>query len=166
MIPEGSVIGCTGGTTVMSVVKYLIGKTVTVVTNAINVAMELAPSETVQVIVTGGTLRTRSYELIGHIADRTIDELYMDIALIGVDGLDLTRGISTYTMQEAHTASLYANHAERIWVVADHSKVGKIAPALIAPIKKVHRLFTDPGLNPEIRTELEAIGVEVIIAEL
>jgi DeoR/GlpR family transcriptional regulator of sugar metabolism len=166
MVPEGSVIGCTGGTTVMSVIKYMKGKTVTVVTNAINIAMELASSESTQVIVTGGAMRTRSYELVGHIADRTLDELYMDIALLGIDGLDLVRGISTYTMQEAHTASLYVNHAERVWVVADHTKVGKIAPALIAPIMKVHRLFTDPGLSPELRSELEAIGMEVVIAEM
>ncbi len=166
MIPEKSVIGCTGGTTVMSVVKHLKGKAVTVVTNAINVAMELAPSAEAQVIVTGGSLRTRSYELVGHLADRTLEELHLDIAILGVDGLDVVRGLSTYTMQEAHTASLYVGHAERVWVVADHSKVGKVAPALIAPISRVHRLFTDPGLDPALRTELEASGLEIVIAEL
>ena len=166
IIPEGSVIGCTGGTTVMAVSKHLKGRAITVVTNAINIAMELAPSQETQVIVTGGSLRTRSYELVGHVADRTLGELHLDIAVIGVDGFDKDQGLSTYTMQEAHTASLYISHAEQVWVVADHSKIGKIAPALIAPVSKVHKLFTDPGLAGELRAELEGAGVEVIIAEM
>jgi DeoR/GlpR family transcriptional regulator of sugar metabolism len=166
LIPDGSVIGCTGGTTVMAVVNHLKGKSITVVTNAINVAMELAPSEAVQVIVTGGSLRTRSYELVGHIADRTLDELHLDIALIGIDGLDPVQGLSTYTLQEAHTGSLYVSHAEQVWVIADHSKVGKIAPALIAPITRVHKFFTDSGLSSILRSQLEETGLEVIIAEV
>lgn len=166
LILEGSVVGCTGGTTVMAVVKYLKGKSVTVVTNAINIAMELAPSEKTEVIVTGGSLRKRSYELVGHVADRTLGELHLDVALIGVDGLDLSLGLSTYTMEEAHTASLYIQHAKRAWVVADHTKIGRIAPALISPLSQVHRLVTDPGLDPELRAALEQGGLEVAIAEL
>ena len=151
MVKEGAVIGCTGGTTVMSVVKALKGKPITVVTNAINVAMELAPCESAQVIVTGGALRARSYELVGHIADRTLGEFHLDIALLGVDGIDIERGLSTYTIAEAHAAALYMSQAERVWVVADHSKAGKVAPALIAPLSRVHCLITDPGLDPAIR---------------
>jgi DeoR/GlpR family transcriptional regulator of sugar metabolism len=166
LVPEGAVIGCTGGTTVMAAIKCLKGRSITVVTNAINVAMELAPSEAAQVIVTGGTLRTRSYELVGHIADRTLGEFHLDIALLGVDGIDIERGISTYTVAEAHAAALYISQAERVWVVADNSKAGKIAPALIAPLSKVHCLVTDPGLDPALRSRLETAGVEVIIAEM
>jgi len=166
LVPEGSVLGCTGGTTVMSVVKALRGKQLTVVTNAINVAMELAPSDTAQVIVTGGTLRARSYELVGHIADRTLGEFHLDLAILGVDGIDIERGVSTYTIAEAHAAALYISQAERVWVVADNSKAGKIAPALIAPLSKVHRLITDPGIDPGLRSRLEAAGLEVIIAEM
>jgi DeoR/GlpR family transcriptional regulator of sugar metabolism len=165
-IPEGSVIGCTGGTTLMSVVKHLKEKEVTIVTNAINIAMELAPSKNAQVIVTGGSLRSRSYELVGHVADRTLAELNLDIALIGVDGLDLERGITTYTMQEAHTASMYVHQAKYTWVVTDHSKIGKIAPALISPLSRVHKLFTDQGIQPAQRQALESAGIEVIIAEM
>jgi DeoR/GlpR family transcriptional regulator of sugar metabolism len=165
-IPEGSVIGCTGGTTLMSVVKHLKGKEVTIITNAINIAMELAPSQKAQVIVTGGSLRSRSYELVGHVADRTLSEVNLDIAIIGVDGIDINRGISTYTMQEAHTASLYVTQAKSVWVVTDHSKVGRVAPAVIAPISDVNKLFTDPGLAPEFRSQLASAGVEVTIADM
>lgn len=166
LLPDEAVIGCTGGTTVMAAIKALKGRPFTVVTNAINVAMELAPSEAAQVIVTGGTLRTRSYELVGHIADRTLAEFHLDIALVGVDGIDIERGISTYTVAEAHAAALYASQADKVWVVADHSKVGRVAPALIAPLSKVSRLVTDPDLAPELRAALEAAGLEVVVAEM
>jgi len=164
-ILDGSIIGCTGGTTTMAIMKNLKEKQITVVTNAINIAMELAPSKTVEVIISGGTLRSRSYEMVGHIADRTLSELNLDIALVGVDGIDIERGISTYTMQEAHAAFMFINQAKYVWVVADHSKIGKIAPAVISPISRVNKIFTDSGTDPSIRKKLEAVGIEIIIAD-
>lgn len=164
LLPEGAVIGCTGGTTVMSVMKSLKGKRVTVITNAINVAMELAASDSTEVVVTGGTLRSHSYELVGYEADETLERFHLDIALVGVDGISVERGISTYTIAEAHTASLYINQAEKVWVVADHTKIGKIAPALIAPLSKVNCLVTDRAIPDGQKAELEAAGVRVIIA--
>jgi DeoR/GlpR family transcriptional regulator of sugar metabolism len=164
-IPPDAVIGCTGGTTVVSVMKALKGKRLTVITNAVNVAMELAPFDTVQVIVTGGCLRPRSYELIGQVADRTAGEFHFNIALLGVDGISIDHGISTYAIEEAHTAALYIKQADEVWVAADHSKIGKIAPALIAPIAKVTRLVTDGEIEDEALRELQAAGLEVVIAE-
>jgi len=165
LIPQNAVIGCTGGTTVVSVIKALRGKNLTVITNAINVAMELAPFESIDVFVTGGSLRPRSYELIGQVADRTVSEFHFTMALLGVDGISIEHGLSTYAIGEAHTAALYMKQADEVWVVADHSKIGKIAPALIAPITKVQRLITDEGIGAKERVELEAAGIEVIVAE-
>jgi len=164
-IPNGSTIGCTGGTTTLAIIKNLKEKQITIVTNAINLAMELATSKDVEVIVSGGSLRSRSYELVGHVADRTLTELNLDIALIGVDGIDIHRGISTYTMQEAHTAALFINQAKHVWVVADHSKIGKITPATISSISNINKIFTDKGISSSMREQFEELGIEVIIAE-
>lgn len=166
LIADGRVIGCTGGTTVMQVVKALKHKRLTLITNAINIAMELAPFESQEVIVTGGTLRTRSYELVGHIAERTIRGYHLDIALIGVDGLDAHHGISTFTDAEAHAAALYIEHAREVWVVADHSKIGKTAPALIAPLSRVTRLITDSNLAPDQARVIRESGIILTLAEL
>ena len=165
LIPDEAVIGCTGGTTIMSVMRELKGRRLIVVTNAINVAMELAPLESIQVFVTGGSLRPRSYELIGQVADRSIGEFHFNVALLGVNGISLEHGLSTYVIGEAHTAALYIRQADEVWIVADHSKIGKIAPALIAPISRVKRLVTDGGIEPEDRRRFEAAGVDVVVAE-
>lgn len=165
-ISDGSVIGSTGGTTAMAIVKNLKEKQITVVTNAINIAVELVTSKTVDVIVSGGLVRPHTYELVGHIADRTLAEINLDIALVGVDGIDIDRGISTYTMQEAHAAAVFIKQAKYIWVVADHSKFGKVAPAVISPICKIDKIFTDSGIKPAMKKELETKGIEVIISDL
>ena len=166
LIPEGAVIGCSGGTTVMQVIKALKDKSLMVVTNAVNVAMELASTETVQVIVTGGNLSARTFELVGPIADQILESFHLDIALLGVDGISLRHGLSTYTVADAHTDSQYMRHAEETWVVADHSKIGKVTPALVAPLNHVKRLITDPGIQEQDLRALEASGVDVILAEL
>jgi DeoR/GlpR family transcriptional regulator of sugar metabolism len=166
LIADGRVIGCTGGTTVMQVVKALKGKRLTVVTNAVNIAMEMAPFESMEVIITGGTLRTRSYEMVGHIAERTIRSYHLDIALIGVDGLDLHHGLSTFTDAEAYAAALYIEHAREVWVVTDHSKIGKTAPALIAPLSRVTRLITDSNVTPQQAHAIRETGISLTLAEL
>ena len=166
LIKDGQVIGCTGGTTIAQVIKALKEKRVTVVTNAINIAMELAAAESIEVIVTGGTLRPRSYELVGHIAERTIQDFHLDVALIGVDGLDFTHGLSTFTAAEAHAAALYIDHAREVWVVADHSKIGKTAPALIAPLSRVNRVITDANVPRDLIESFAQAGLALTIAPL
>jgi DeoR/GlpR family transcriptional regulator of sugar metabolism len=165
LIADGQVIGCTGGTTVMQVMKAIKGKKLTIITNSINIAMELAPSVSLEVIVTGGTLRTRSYELVGHVAERTIQSYLLDIALIGVDGFDFRHGISTFTDAEAHAAALYVEHAREVWVVTDHSKIGKTAPALIAPLSRVNRLITDANVGPDQARMIRESGITLTLAE-
>lgn len=166
LIENSNVVACTGGTTTMNIIKSLKEKEVTILTNAINIAQELASHPSIQVIVTGGILQPRSHELVGHIANRTISDFHFDVALIGVDGISLERGISTYTIGEAYTALQYIDHAKHVWVVADHSKAGKTAPAIIAPINRIHRFITDPGITPEFRKALQNAGIEVITAEM
>ncbi|HET6450859.1 MAG TPA: DeoR/GlpR family DNA-binding transcription regulator [Spirochaetia bacterium] len=164
LIEDGCVVGCTGGTTVTLVIKALKGRRVTVVTNAINLAMELAASEGTEVVVTGGVLRTRSYELVGHVAERTIQDFHLDVALLGVDGLDFDHGISTFTIAEAHAAALYVEHSREVWVVTDHSKIGKTAPAIIAPLSRVSRVITDAGVKPDYLERFAQAGIRATVA--
>lgn len=164
MIERGQVIACTGGTTVTQVIKALRNKPVTVITNALNIAAELASAPEVEVIVTGGSLRPRSYELVGHVAERTIREFVVDVALIGVDGFSLEHGITTFSPAEAHVNRTFIEHARQTWVVADHSKLGRVTPAVIAPVERVNCLITDTGAPEEFVRALEARGVRSVLA--
>ncbi|MDG6107497.1 DeoR/GlpR family DNA-binding transcription regulator [Dactylosporangium aurantiacum] len=166
LLPHGPLtIGLTGGTTTHLLARLLATRVdLTVVTNAVNIAAELALRPRLKLIMTGGVTRTQSYELVGPIADRTLDGLHLQVAVIGVDGITAAGGLTTHDDVEAHTNATMLRRAERVIVVADGSKTGRNCLAAIAPLASVSVLVTDAGADP---AELEAIrlaGVSVVQA--
>lgn len=164
LLQANQVIGCSGGTTVAQVMRAVRSKAVRIVTNAVSVAMELSGAPDIEVLVTGGSLRSRTYELVGHVAERTLREVHLDIALIGVDGLSFEQGITTYNFAEANVNRELIGRAREVWVVADHSKIGQIKPAVVAPLETVDRLIVDDAISAETTTRLRAAGIDVVIA--
>ena len=164
LILPGSVIGCSGGTTVIQVMKALKGKAVRVITNAVNVAMEFAHSPETEVLVTGGFFRGRTYELVGRVAERTLNEVNLDIALVGIDGLSIERGLTTYNQAEAYVSHELVARAREVWAVADYSKLGLVKPAVMAPLEKLTRLVTDASAPSDFVARLRDAGVDVVLA--
>jgi DeoR/GlpR family transcriptional regulator of sugar metabolism len=163
LVAPGDVVALNGGTTTVQVAHAFRGiADLHVVTNSIAVAAELA-DQAVEVTVTGGTLR-RSLELAGPLTEQTVGDLYVRTAFIGVDGLSLQYGLTTYNLIEARTNRAIIERAERVVVVADHTKIGKVTTALIAPCRVVSTLITDAAAPPERLDELRMAGIEVIIA--
>ena len=80
-------VGFTGGTTTTEVARRLAQRNVTVVTNALNIAAELAVRPTPKLVVTGGVARSQSYELIGPLAEASLEGLHIDVVFVGVDGI-------------------------------------------------------------------------------
>ena len=93
--------------------------------------------------MTGGVIRSESYELSGPIAEASLAGLNLDIAFIGVDGIDAKAGCTTHQEIEAHTNGAMIAHARQVIVVADSSKIGKVAFARICEIASVTGLITD-----------------------
>src|SRR5207344_2893814 len=92
-VSDGAAVGLTGGTTCTEVARALVDhQRLTVVTNALNIAAELAIRPTLKLVVTGGTARPESYELVGPIAELALEGLQLDVAIVGVDGIDATHG--------------------------------------------------------------------------
>jgi DeoR family transcriptional regulator of aga operon len=160
-IADAQTVGLTGGTTTTEVAKRLRGRTLTVVTNAINIASELVVSETIRLVVTGGVARPQSYELIGPLADRTLEDLSVDVVFLGVDGVN-AGGATTHDEIEAQTDRKLVERAGRVIVVADSSKIGRAALSRICALDEVDELITDADA-PEPQLEpLRAAGVEVV----
>ncbi len=153
-VHEGAVIGLTGGTTTTEVARAIADRKVTVVTNALNIASELAIRPNIKLVVTGGVARSESYELVGPIADEMLAELHLDFAFIGTDGLTAATGLTTHHEIEAHTDRALMQRAGKVVVVADGSKLGRVAFARICGIDEVHELITDTDAD---RSELAAI---------
>jgi DeoR/GlpR family transcriptional regulator of sugar metabolism len=164
LIAPGQVIGCSGGTTILQVMKALKGRPIRVITNAVNVAMEFVHSPETEVLVTGGFFRGRTYEMVGRVAERTLSEVNLDVALLGVDGLSLDCGLTTYNQAEAYVSHALVERAREVWAVADHSKLGVVKPAVMAPLAKLTRLVTDAGAPAEFVAGLRGAGVDVVLA--
>ena len=163
-VADGWAIGLTGGTTTTEVARAVIDRQrLTVVTNALNIASELAVRPNLKLVVTGGYARSESYELVGPLAEQALAGLNLDVVFLGVDGMSTAAGITTHHEVEAHTNRALIERARRVVVVTDSSKIGVVAFAQICPIDRVHEVITDPGVDEEHRSALRDAGVAVVI---
>jgi DeoR family transcriptional regulator of aga operon len=164
-IPEGpTAVGLTGGTTTSEVARLLVERTdLTVVTNALNIAAELALRPRLKLVVTGGVARSQSYELVGPWAEHTLRGVNVGLAVIGVDGISAEGGLTTHDEVEAHTNATLIERAAVTVVVADGSKVGRVLLARIAGVADVDELVTDDSVDPAALQALRATGLTVTV---
>jgi DeoR family transcriptional regulator of aga operon len=166
LLPRGPLtLGLTGGTTTLMLARLLAERVdLTVVTNALNIASELALRPRLKLIMTGGVSRTQSYELVGPIADQALSGLNMELAVVGVDGISARGGLTTHDEIEAHTNATMIRRADRVMVVADGSKVGRNCLAGICAITDVAVLVTDAGADPDNVEAIRRAGTDVVVA--
>lgn len=164
-IPDGPfAVGLTGGTTTSEVARLLVDRSeLTVITNALNIAFELAVSPRVKLVVTGGVSRPQSYELVGQWAEHTIRGLNVGIAVVGTDGISSDGGLTTHDEVEAQTNAALISRAKRTVVVADGSKVGRVLLARIAGLDEVDELITDDSADAPALDAVRAAGVKVTV---
>ena len=164
LVPEGGVVGITGGTTTTEAARLLATRqSLTVVTNALNIAAELAVRPNLALIVTGGMARSASFELVGPIAEQTLAGYHLDVALLGVDGIEAAAGCTTHDAVEARTNALMLKRARKAIVLADSTKLGRVAFATICQITDVHLLITDKDAPPDALAPLRQSGLEIHI---
>lgn len=167
LVPDGVVVGITGGTTTTEVARTLAARNgLTVVTNAINVAAELALRPSIQLLVTGGMVRSASFELVGPVAEQTLGAYNLDILLLGVDGIDVKAGCTTHDQVEARTNAVMVERAKQVIVVSDATKIGRVAFARICRLDAIDVVVTDaPSFDGHGALDaLAAAGLDVRLA--
>jgi DeoR family transcriptional regulator, aga operon transcriptional repressor len=169
-LPHGPLtLGLTGGTTTREVARLVADRTdLTVITNALNIAAELALRPQLKLIVTGGVTRTQSYELVGPLAEQTLASFNIEIAVVGVDGISASGGLTTHDEIEAHTNATTIQRANRVVIVADGSKIGRVLLARICSLDDVAglgELVTDKSADPEALDEIRRAGVAVEVVD-
>lgn len=164
LVEEGQAVGFTGGTTTLQVARQLSTRSgLTVVTNALTIAMELARSA-VRTIVTGGELRGETYELVGPLSEPVASQIHLDLVFVGVDGLSVRGGLTTHNPGEARINRVLVDRSNQVVVVTDHTKLGRKTFAQIAPIDVVDILITDGDAGDDVVGELRGKGISVITA--
>jgi DeoR family transcriptional regulator, aga operon transcriptional repressor len=160
-------VGINGGSTTTEVARAIASRPdLRVVTSALNIASELAVRSNIELVVCGGSVRNESYELVGPLAEMTLANINVDVAIVGVDGVDNVAGFTTHHEVEAHTNRALLRAAERVIVVADSSKIGKRGFAKITDIASAADLVTDSGINPQDVEELERLGPTVHVVDV
>lgn len=172
LVDPGTVVGLNGGTTTTEVARALAeradlsgdAEALTVVTNALNIANELLLRSRMKIVVAGGVVRPQSFELVGPLGAALLEEVTMDLALLGVDAIDVELGAAAHHEGEAAMTRLMVSRARRVVIIADASKLGQHAFARVCPIDRVATLVTDGGAEPRTVATFREAGVDVIVA--
>jgi DeoR family transcriptional regulator of aga operon len=163
MVEEGQCVILDSGTTTTAVAERLKRfKQLTVITNAVNIAAELAGTD-FEVILVGGTMRKNSFSLVGPLAEDNLEEMHADILFLGVDGFDLEVGITTPNFLESRVNRAMVKAARQVVAVCDSSKFGRRSLSRIVPSGAVHHVITDQNLPKEIQEALRAMGIALTL---
>ncbi|MBH0008571.1 DeoR/GlpR family DNA-binding transcription regulator [Salinibacterium sp. SWN1162] len=165
LVPSGRhAVALSGGSTTAYVARALsTHPELTIVTNSLTIAGLVTSYPQLKVVMTGGLLRPQSLELVGVLAENTFNAINVGTAILGSDGISVEGGVTTHDETEARTNNAMVTHAQRTVVVADGSKIGRLALARVTEISSVHTLITDATADPEELARMRAAGVEVHI---
>lgn len=164
LLSNGERIILDSGTTTKAIVSHLNDLSLTILTNGLDIAMELVACPNVEIRMTGGVLRKNAMSFSGVMADHNLRHARFDKVFLGVDGFDLQKGVTTFNEQEAHLNRLMCEAANQVIVVADSSKFGQYSDFMICNANQVDVLVTDDQLPKNYREYLENAGVQVLIA--
>jgi DeoR family transcriptional regulator of aga operon len=164
LIEENETVGFTAGTTTTHVARSLRNRhNIRVITNAVNIAMELSNCAGLRTFVTGGFVQwAGSFSLVGHAAVNFLSDIYMDKVFVSVCGIDAARGVTVIESEEALTFRAMIRQAKKVIVVADSSKLGAVTPALVCPISEIQTVITDTGASDKAVALFTERGVQVM----
>lgn len=165
LIFEGDSIILDSGTTTQQIAKNIKKKKdIIVLTNAINIVMELVSIEDITVMLLGGILRKKSYSIVGVEAESTIKNHYFDKLFLGIDGFDIETGITTPNSQEAQLNRLMVKRSKEVIVVTDSSKFGDNGFSVICSLDDIDKVITDKNIPDKYVEILKQKDIELIIA--
>jgi DeoR/GlpR family transcriptional regulator of sugar metabolism len=168
LVLDGDSIALDIGTTTYAMIPYLKNKkNLTIVTASLRIAYAIATQfkleSDVRLIVTGGIVRAGELSMIGALADYTYDHFNLDKAFVGVGGIHLDRGFSEYNIEDNQVKKSLIASAKECVVLADHSKLDRVALAHVADLKDVSAIVTDRQLSLAYAKQLAKIGIKVYI---
>ena len=152
------------GTTAVEVARALTGRqNLTVLTSNLRAATILADEPGITLLLTGGQARKRERSLVGHLATRAFGELVFDVFVMGVASVHQEYGITDYNVEEAQVKRAAIAASQRRIVVADSSKLGKVAFAKLCDLDQIDGIVTDDGSSDAL-SAFAAYDIEIVIA--
>ncbi|ECF6065030.1 DeoR family transcriptional regulator [Salmonella enterica subsp. diarizonae] len=167
LIKPGHRVILDSGTTTYEIARLMRKHTnVIAMTNGMNVANALLEAEGVELLMTGGHLRRQSLSFYGDQAEHSLQNYHFDMLFLGVDAIDLERGISTHNEDEARLNRRMCEVAERIIVVTDSSKFDRSSLHKIIDTQRIDMIIVDEGIPVESLEGLRKSGIDVILVKI
>jgi DeoR family transcriptional regulator, aga operon transcriptional repressor len=164
LVEQNDCILIASGTTVLSLARNIYPKgNLTVITAALNVAMELIRHPEIEVIQLGGLLRKSSSSVTGNYAEKILEDFSCSKLFLGVDGIDLEFGLTTTNMMEAQLNKKMIKASQKTIVLADSSKFGKRGFGKICGLEDIEQIITDSGISDHMVESLKGLGIEITI---
>lgn len=165
MISPGETIFLSSGTTTLAVARALHGRTgLTVITNALSIANELAQDPHIDLIILGGVFRRSELSMVGHLTEQALRELRADKVIMGIRAIHPDHGLTNDYLPETMTDRVIIRSGQEVIIVADHTKFGRVSTSLVAPVTAADCIVTDPAADPDLVDQIRAMGVRVVIA--
>jgi DeoR family transcriptional regulator of aga operon len=153
------------GTTVLEIARNLRErKNLTVITNSLPVLNILAGNKEITVVSLGGMLRESELSFIGHITEQALVEVRADKVFMGTRGVSLEHGLTNDYLQETLTDRAILKSGRDVIIVADHTKVNRVATVLLTPLTSMHTFVTDSRADKKFVQALKRQGVQVLMA--
>lgn len=166
LVNDGESIILDSGTTTQRLANHLVhSRNLVVMTNGLNVASELVKASGIEIMMTGGTLRSKSLSFYGSQAEDALRQYRFDKLFLGVDGFDIIAGLTTHFDREATLNRVMCDISSEIILLADSAKFGRKGYHFIRSFGAFHTLVTDKGIPADYLVGLQRQGVRVIIAD-
>ena len=161
---ENETIGIAAGTTTTLVARQLLHrKRLHIITNAVNIGMELS-SSSLHTTLSGGSMRwAGAFSLVGPAAIESLSSAVMDRLFLGVTGVDAIHGATTIEVEEAAVFRAMVRQAKQVVIVADSSKLGQTSPAVVCPVSEIDLIITDDGISEEAMKAFAAKNVRLLV---
>jgi len=163
LVRDGETVFLGSGTTVLEAARALrTHLNLTVITNSLPVVNVFAGLENINIICMGGMLRDSELSFIGHITEQALAEVRADKVIIGTRAISLEQGLTNDYLQETMTDRAILKAGLEVIVVADHTKFGRAATVLLAPLERIHTIVTDEKTSRDFISAVQGKGIRVI----
>lgn len=164
LIVENDSVVIASGTSMVALARAIIPKeSLTVITSALNVALELMSNRDIHVIQLCGKIRQSSASVIGQEAIEFLKNVACSKVFLGADGIDLDFGVTTTSLDEAHLNRQMIQSSEETIVLVDSSKFSRKGFGKICDFELVSKIITDTRIPDKVVSRIEEMGVEVIV---
>jgi DeoR/GlpR family transcriptional regulator of sugar metabolism len=165
LIESGDIIGLSGGRICTELALNLrFRENITVVTNAVNIACELAGLPGIKVMVCGGMLDPGSFELVGTLLPKALEGIFIHKFFVGTDGITIENGLTNRSEPEAMAAREFSLHSGQTILLADHKKFIRSDLSRVIPAKNISTIVTTPKVPLEVLQEFANLGVDILLA--